>query len=193
MKFYSSHTDRLLIKYQLGDLLDKVIVTDFQWEAKDRITKSKISEIIGVETDMVTNYSLIVKSLLFYLYDCNKFARDLITGISDSYSWYIQSMCYRREGEFSLARKFQDRVDQLGFYADLHKKVSLRYDLYARQPMWDPYLLIKEMEMYKFGERELEPQLKEILRLEWEIIFDTCWDKAQAEISEAIKKTDKTL
>lgn len=195
MKTYSPFVDRMLIKYQLGDLLDQIIVSDFHWESKDRIAQSKISEVIGYEIEKETNYALIVKSLLFYLYDCNKHARDLISDISDPYAWYIQSMCYRREGEFALARKFQDRVNILGVYADIHKKTALRYDIYARQPMWDPYLLIRQMEQYKFGERDLELQLKDILMIEWETVFDACWDKAVQEQEELkkLKSSEKPL
>lgn len=178
MKKYSDSVERLLIRYNLGELLQDVVIKGFDWETKQRIADLKYSQIIDIEYFKESNYSIYVKSLIFYIYDCINECKSLISEDNSQYASYIKAMAYRRDGEFALSRKCQDQINQLPFYFDIHRKVSLRNELFARQSYWDPYLLINQMEQFKFGATELKSELREILQIEWEVIFETCWDKA---------------
>ncbi|MDX2225574.1 MAG: hypothetical protein SFY92_00525 [Verrucomicrobiae bacterium] len=179
MSAYSDFVDRLLIRHRLGDLLRRIHVREgSEWEIKSRIDQASDDLMLG--GGRIADPAMVhcVRAGLYYLYDDLGPARDVIKMQTDPMSCYWMAMIYRRENEVSLARQLLDRIYFNPCANAIHRRVGEKYDLYARQLNWDPYLFLNQCEQLKFGMVELEPELRDIQNIEWTVCFEYCWNQA---------------
>jgi len=178
MNSYSDLVDRLLIPFYQGDLLNEIhVVEGNNWNAKNRLDEATDEILFDKRPVSSPELAACVRAALYYLYDYADVARPLVKNIPDNNGYYWLAMIERRNGQFSIARQTLDKISHHAAYQEIHRRAGEKYDLYARQLSWDPFLFNNQCEQYKFGDTELKPQLRDIQKWEFETFFDDTWKK----------------
>lgn len=177
MPSYSEAIDRVLrIDGLLGKLLPSDILDRELWRDIRDASDPKLTD--GRAIGVPAAFALVRGGLLYALDDLDGSHR-IFQETPGDLAAYWHGMIHRREGDFDNARYWFRRAGQLSFFAALHGRASANSAQMAKQSNWDPYLLTGQCEQARFGADDAIPELTNLQRSEFEILFDYCWRQCQ--------------
>ena len=118
---------------------------------------------------------------LFYFHDGLTDAIRLADGVEGPLADYWRQMIFRRMGEFEVARLYGRRAGELPPFQLMLRMVSDDSPNMAKQSNWDSYLLAQLYEQYRFGDTDLEEELRRLQRVEFDQIFRFTFRQAAGE------------
>jgi hypothetical protein len=133
-----------------------------------------------------------VRSALYlYLSDLDA-SHTISQNIPTATGSFLHGIMHRQEPDFSNAKYWFRRVGAHAVFAPLREAAlealeagsgkaaaakTLRAQIETR-PQWDPFWFVDQCEAAGQGGADLESQLREIQRLEWQMLFDYSYRKA---------------
>jgi hypothetical protein len=133
-----------------------------------------------------------VRSALFlYLSDLDG-SHTISQSIPTATGSFLHGIMHRQEPDFSNSKYWFRRVGSHEVFAPLRAAAlqalaqkasessaarSLREQIEGRA-QWDPFWFVDQCEEAGHGDSDLEQRLREIQRIEWQLLFDYCYRKA---------------
>jgi hypothetical protein len=131
-----------------------------------------------------------VRSALYlYLSDLDA-SHTISQNIPTATGSFLHGIMHRQEPDFSNAKYWFRRVGSHEVFAPLREAAlewlapsgsaaakTLRAQI-ETHPQWDPFWFVDQCEAAGQGAAELDPELREIQRLEWQLLFDYSYRKA---------------
>lgn len=118
---------------------------------------------------------------LYYYHDGLTDAIRMVEGVAGSLGDYWRQMVFRRMGEFEVARTYGRRAGELPPFQLMLRMAADDSPNMSKQANWDSYLLAHLYEQYRFGDSDLEVELRGLQRVEFDHIFRYTYREAFGE------------
>jgi len=173
MRRYSEFVDRIFLHDDLLRKLHPAEVFDHQLVA--RVRNADEAAVLGGEKAKNAAMFPLVRGGLFYALDALHDGHTLFQDAHDDLGSYWHGMMHRREADFDNARYWFRRAGTLPVFNAMQRASAEHSADMAKQPNWDPYLFTGQCEQARHGASELIPELLELQRVEFDVLFDYCW------------------
>lgn len=128
-----------------------------------------------------------VRSALFLYFSALDESHVISQSIPSTTGSFLHGIMHRQEPDFSNSKYWFRRTGRHELFPTLREEALRLSSLEERvreaiqvQSEWDPFWMVDECERaVGGGDRELERSLEKIQRLEWRIVFDYCYRRAQ--------------
>lgn len=163
-----------------------------QGEGLTRLRRLSSRELFGKAFIAAEDFADCVRSALFlYLSDLDE-SHTISQNIPTATGSFLHGIMHRQEPDFSNSKYWFRRVGSHEVFVVLREAAlelpeakagesSTAGDLRAQietRAQWDPFWFVDQCEAAGGGDAGLEQRLREIQRLEWQLLFDYCYRKA---------------
>ena len=118
---------------------------------------------------------------LFYFHDSLTDAIRMVDSVPGALGDYWRQMVFRRMGEFEVARTYGRRAGELPPFQLMLRMAADDSPNMSKQSSWDSYLLAQLYEQYRFGDADLEVELRGLQRVEFDQIYRYTFRQAVGE------------
>jgi hypothetical protein len=146
-----------------------------------RIREATDEEILPDSAMRNAEFVPLLRGGLFYFHDSLVDAIRLIDGVPGALADYWRHMVFRRMGEFEVARTYGRRAGELPPFQLMLRMVSEDSPNMSRQANWDGYLLAQLYEQFRFGDADLEVELRRLQRVEFDQMYRYTFREASGE------------
>lgn len=146
-----------------------------------RIREASDDQLLGGAQLRSPELLPLLRGGLFYYHDALDEARRHAEPVGGALGDYWRQMIARRAGEFDLARECGRRAGELPPFQLMMRLVADESPHMGRQSNWDAYLLNRLGEQYRFGDTDLEAELRKLQRVEFDQIYRYTWHRALGE------------
>lgn len=176
---YPDFVQRMLLH---DEALKRPLPTDAMYpEMIIRIREANDDEILPESGLRNLDLLPLLRGGLFYYHDSLTDAMRMVDGVSGSLGDYWRQMVFRRMGEFEVARTYGRRAGELPPFQLMLRMAADDSANMSKQSNWDSYLLAHLYEQYRFGDSDLEMELRRLQRVEFDHIFRYTFREASGE------------
>lgn len=192
-KVYGKEIAAILAAHEGGERLMPLAPSGpLQGEGLTRLRRLTSRELLGDTPLAAEDFADCVRSALFlYLSDLDA-SHAISQNIPTTTGSFLHGIMHRQEPDFSNSKYWFRRVGSHEVFAALREASiealaatagessaggGLRAQIESRA-QWDPFWFVDQCEAAGGGDAGLEQRLREIQRLEWQLLFDYCYRKA---------------
>ena len=192
-KVYGKEIAAILAAHEDGERLMPLAPSGpLQGEGLTRLRGLTSRELLGDTPLAAEDFADCVRSALFlYLSDLDA-SHTISQNIPTMTGSFLHGIMHRQEPDFSNSKYWFRRVSSHEVFAALREAAigalaatageisaggSLRAQIESRA-QWDPFWFIDQCEAVGGGGADLEQRLREIQRLEWQLLLEYCYRKA---------------
>jgi hypothetical protein len=175
-----------------GRLMPLAPAGPLRGEGLDRLRKASNRDLLDPIPVAAEDFADCVRSALFLYFSDLDESHTISQGIPTSTGSYLHAIMHRQEPDFSNSKYWFRRVGSHEVFPRLREAAlsalggntrddaarQLHAQIESRAQL-DPFWLVDQCEMARGrSDAGLEQRLREVQRLEWQLLFDYCYRKA---------------
>ena len=191
---YSSKIQSILRPHEAGwRLMPLAPRSPLQGEGLDLLENTRVDELFDGAPITAPDFAECVRSALFLYFSDLDRSHKVSQKVSSTTGSYWHGIMHRQESDFSNSKYWFRKVSNHEVFPAVRaaaleqwsvadeEGAKLLQDAAQSRPQWDPFWFIDQCEAVRLGDAsELEAPLKAAQRIEWQILFDYCCQKAVA-------------
>ena len=192
---YSSKIQSILRPHEAGRrLMPLAPSSPLQGEGLDLLENTRVDELFDGAPITAPDFAECVRSALFLYFSDLDRSHKISQRVHSTTGSYWHGIMHRQEPDFSNSKYWFRKVSHHEVFPAIRAAALEQWSAAAGEkgamrllvaiqssPQWDPFWFIDQCEAVRLGDAsELEAPLKAAQRIEWQILFDYCYQKAVA-------------